>query len=329
MDREAISSHNLTLLARNTEENKTASYFIKIVVLDENDNGPVFPKRMRQTIFSNASVGTDVYRVRTVDADTAENAQVQYYLQNFHYLFRLLPSGVLQLKQKIGIDKSSTFSVIFAARNGPHRVEGQLDLLVVAVNEFRPEFEELSYEAKVSEAVPPGTSVLRITALDADAGEFGALNYTAVGGNTSIFHIDNEGVIRTSRSLYRLGGRTCTLLLSVCDRGNPPKRARSEAVVRINIVRTEKLTFDLPRYHVALLENTPERSEILRVHAVAGYSFDSSLPEERTQGPSGDVMYAIVNEEMRGKFFVESKTGRIITLAPLDYEKKREYRWVR
>lgn len=330
LDRESVATYNLTIQAKNTEENKTALYMMKVVILDENDNGPVFPPPMEltTTIFSNLSAGTEIFRVQATDPDDGDNAKTQYYLLNYHYLFRVLPrTGTLILKEKIRIDRSRSFAVIIAARDGPHRTVGTVEVQILAVNEFKPFFENLEYKIKVSEAVKPGTSVIRVAAKDFDYGIFGALNFSVVSGDASLFHIDQNGVLRTSRSLFQLGGKTCTIVVSVQDRGKPPQKALHNANVSITIESIEKITFDLPIYHVTLLENTPNRSEILRVRAVPGMKLrDDETTERRLLRKSKDIVYSIVNVDVMDKFHIDRQTGQIITTSSMDYERAKEFR---
>ena len=336
LDRETRSFYNITIRATNTEENKTSTKVISINVTDENDNPPVFSSTNHSvTIFSNLSSGSEVYRVSATDADVGENARMRFYLLNLQSLFRILPqSGTILLNQKVRVDRARTFTLIVAARNGAHKTITNVKVRVLAVNEYRPFFENLRYTIKVSEALKTGNSVTKVLARDFDYGINGELNFTIIAGNKSYFNIDDEGVVRTSESLLTLGGLNCTLTVIVRDKGTPPKRSKHIAKVFITIqeIKKHKVKFDLPIYHVAIAENTPIGTTILTVRAVTGMKKTriEEIPqaERRLDKRSKRVVYSIANPDGHLYFSIGKHTGDIRTKGPMDYEKIKEYRQV-
>ena len=334
LDREAIAFYNLTIKATNTEENKTSSKVLLIKVTDENDNSPKFAMtNYSVTIFSNLSVGSEVLRINATDSDIDDNARIRFYLLNYEDFFRMLPqSGTLLLAQKVRVEHSRTFELTIAARNGHHQTTNSVEVKVLAVNEYRPLFQNLQYRIKVSEAVKSGSSVAKVLAQDFDYGINGELNFTIVEGNSSFFEIDDDGVVRTRKSLLTLGGLNCTLTIVVSDKGTPPKRADHIAKVFITIegMQRHKVKFDLPMYHVSIMENTAIDFVILTVRAVTGVNRKRlgkiGQAERRLDKRSKRVVYSIANSEGKNTFSVGKHSGEIRTKTAMDYEKIKEYR---
>jgi len=334
LDREKMSFYNLTIQATNSEENKTSTKVILINVTDENDNPPIFSRtNYNVTVFSNLSSGSQVLRVSATDADVGENTRTRYYLLTHQSLFRMLPqSGTILLNQKVRVDRSRTFMLIVAARNGAHKTLTNVRVRVLPVNEYRPFFENLKYTIQVSEALKAENSVTKVLARDFDYGINGELNFTIIAGNTSYFKIDGEGVVRTRKSLLTLGGSNCTLTVVVSDKGTPPKRSKHIAKVFITIeeIKKHKVKFDLPVYHVAIAENTPVGATILTVRAVTGMKKtrieEITQVERRLDKRSKRVNYSIGNPEGRLYFTIGKHTGEIKAKVAMDYEKTKEYR---
>ena len=335
LDRETISLYKLTIQANNTEENKTNTTVITVNVTDENDNAPIFSgKNYSVTILSNLSSGSEVFRVSATDRDVGENARMRFHLLTFHSLFRILPqSGTILLNQKVRLDRSRTYTLIVAARNGAHKSITNVRVRVLPVNEYRPFFENLKYTIQVSEALKVGNSVTKVVARDFDYGINGELNFTIIAGNKSYFSIDDEGVVRTRDSLLSLGGLNCSLTVVVSDKGTPPKRSEHIAKVFISVeaINKHKVKFDLPIYHVAVSENTPVGTSIHTVRAIIGIKKSQRMEgdqqvERRLERRSKRVVYSIGNTEGNLHFSIDRHTGEIKTKTPLDYETTKEYR---
>lgn len=332
LDRETTPWYNLTILATNTEENKTNTTVLSINVTDDNDNAPVFTHtNYSVNIFSNRSSNSEIFRVSASDADTGENARIRFYLLNHQSLFRMLPeSGTILLNQKLRVDRKRTYTLIVAARNGGHKTITFVTVRVLPVNEYRPFFENLQYRIRVSEAMKSGSSVIKVLAKDFDFGANGELNFSIIAGNMSYFSIDDEGVVRTRMSLLTLGGKNCSLTVIVSDKGTPPKRSKyiARVYIIIDAIKKHKVTFDLKEYHVTLAENTPVGSTILTVRAITGSTKLDEIPqaERRLEKRSKRVVYSIGNPMGNLAFTIGRHTGEIRTKVSLDYEKVKEYR---
>ena len=84
LDRETISSYNLTILAKDGGSPPlTNTSVMRITVVDENDNNPQFElTSYTATLLENATIGTSVLTTKARDFDQGVNAVVTYSLDN-------------------------------------------------------------------------------------------------------------------------------------------------------------------------------------------------------------------------------------------------------
>lgn len=102
---------------------------------------------------------------------------------------------------------------------------------VLDLNDNEPLFDPQSYHDRVSEAVPPGTSVLRVSATDQDAGINGQLHYRIVGGDPGgQFRISSNGTVMTQKRLDREETAFYQLVVVAEDGAEPSERRLSSSV---------------------------------------------------------------------------------------------------
>ncbi|XP_008066005.1 protocadherin Fat 2 [Carlito syrichta] len=103
---------------------------------------------------------------------------------------------------------------------------------IVDCNNHAPTFNMSSYDGTLDENIPPGTSVLAVTATDRDHGENGYVTYSIAGPKTLPFSIDPYlGIISTSKPLdYELMKRIYTFRVRASDWGSPFRREKEVSV---------------------------------------------------------------------------------------------------
>ena len=98
--------YNIEITCENTEyeDAKKAKTNITVVILDANDNLPVFEKEFYETtVKENIRSGEDIIQVQASDDDINENGKIVYSLMHTDasYIFRMdKKTGVLSLKDK-------------------------------------------------------------------------------------------------------------------------------------------------------------------------------------------------------------------------------------
>src|SRR6218665_311661 len=125
LDRESVDVHRLTVLALDGgTPSRTGSLEVNIVVVDANDNSPVFDSNSYEvTVVENLATMTTVARVRAVDKDDGKNAQVIYYLSapsqiNHGDVFAVnASSGEVIVIGDVDYESTSVYRLMVSARD--------------------------------------------------------------------------------------------------------------------------------------------------------------------------------------------------------------------
>ncbi|KAM6979715.1 protocadherin-12 [Aplochiton taeniatus] len=130
LDREKVTTYNLTLLARDHGDPPLSCVKrLAVHVLDENDNAPVFSRgRYTASVQENNAPGQPVLSVEAQDQDLELSGRVSYYLRESNELaspaaccFSLHPSsGLLTALQPLDFEESRSYSLVVEAVDQGH-----------------------------------------------------------------------------------------------------------------------------------------------------------------------------------------------------------------
>ncbi|XP_072352995.1 protocadherin Fat 1a isoform X3 [Scyliorhinus torazame] len=316
LDFEMHPAYKLTVRATDSLTGSHAEVFVDIVVEDVNDNTPVFTERKYTATLSEASVvGTSVVQVIATDADSGMNKVLYYQLvedetKSSEYFHIDSTSGLILTARMLDYEQIQQFNLLVRALDsGKPQLSSDIILTVriTDLNDNHPLFNELLYQAFVSEPVTRGHFVTHVQASDADPSDLEKLRYSIVSGNEHMnFAIDSKLGIITVANLHKQNlEEVYNLSVSVSD-----GVFRSSAKVRISIVSANfhNPVFDQTNYEVELAENSDVGTLVIEVKAT-----------DEDSGTYGQINYFIVNDFARNKFFVAQK-GKIFTSEKLDRE---------
>ncbi|XP_062416666.1 protocadherin alpha-8-like isoform X30 [Pungitius pungitius] len=181
LDRESAGSHSLVLTALDGgKPPKSGEINITVIVLDVNDNAPVFSKDVYSVMLNeNAPMGTTVVKVNANDLDEGPNGDVVYSFsnsmnQNIKNLFDINPlSGALTVKGSIDYEEKDRFDIEIEASDkglAPFKTDKSVIIKIVDVNDNAPEIEVTSFSSSIPEDSRPGTTVALISVNDLDSG---------------------------------------------------------------------------------------------------------------------------------------------------------------
>lgn len=148
--------------------------------------------------------------------------------------FRIHPqTGAIVTTQKLDYERKRRYQLHVAANGG--EAEAGVVVEVEDENDNSPQFARASYEATLEENAPPGSSVLRVSATDADRGKNAFVTYALANPGPAPFTIHPfTGVISTSGPLdYELMKRRYHLRVWASDSGSPFSRASESPVTVI------------------------------------------------------------------------------------------------
>ncbi|KAM4834271.1 protocadherin Fat 4 [Thomomys bottae] len=325
LDRERQSFYNLVVqvhdLAQPPAPRFTSTAQVSIILLDVNDNPPVFLSPKLTYIPENTPLDTVVFKAQATDPDSGPNSYIEYTLLN--------PSGTkfsigtidgqVRLTGELDREVASNYTLTVVATDKgqpPMSASAEVLVTVLDINDNSPVFAQPSYAVEVSEATLPGTDILQVLATDGDEGSNGQVRYSLVAGNGhQEFRIDSvTGTITVARALDREKIPSYLLTVQATDRGSTPRSDTSTVRVLLLDVNDFVPVFELSPYSVNVPENldTLPRT-ILQVVAT-----------DHDQGQNSKLSYVLCggNEDQA---FTLSASGELSVTQSLDRETKEHF----
>ncbi|XP_078395822.1 protocadherin Fat 4 isoform X1 [Cetorhinus maximus] len=247
IDRESLPSDVINIVVLSSQP--TYPTEVRIIVMDINDNTPVFPESTIVVAFrEDTSGGRQVILDTATDADTGSNGvdhrSYRIVQGNEDGKFRLditvNPSGegaFLHLVSTGGLDRESApfyQLVVEVEDRGLPKKFGylQVNVTVQDTNDNSPSFSKSHYQSSVYENVAIGSSVLQVTASDLDEGVNGDIVYSLDEG--SPFQIEpHTGMVTVRETLNYETKKQYSLVIRASDGGSPSLSGRTEATVKL------------------------------------------------------------------------------------------------
>ncbi|XP_016088948.1 cadherin-5-like [Sinocyclocheilus grahami] len=139
LDREKKSVYKLSASLINITSGKQLDNddtFV-IVVLDINDNSPVFPPDLSGSISESSKAGSIVMTVNATDADdgNTQNGRIEYKLLNGTDLFNINNKGnIITIKSSLDREKQSQYIITIQAKDMPGIKSGNSATTIVTIN---------------------------------------------------------------------------------------------------------------------------------------------------------------------------------------------------
>ncbi|KAM9143867.1 protocadherin-23 [Pangshura tecta] len=323
LDRESRDLYELRLAATDGGSPPLSAHETLLLrIADINDQAPAFAQpRYRAAVSEAASPGTAVLRLSASDADEpgSPNAQVRYALEAPPglELFHIDPlSGLISTRRRLDREREAALELRVVARDlgePPLFASCLVSVRVEDANDNEPVFEQQVYSAGLAEHAGPGHCLLQVKATDADAGQFGRIEYFLYDGfhnyeKSKAFQIDpHTGHICVYQDIDREGDpATYDLLVKATDGGG----LSSQAFVRIEIedINDNQPIFDPASYVTSISSHTHPGTEIINVVAT-----------DRDSGIYGVVTYELVPGEFSSLFTVDTSSGIIYLISTLSH----------
>ncbi|XP_077465395.1 protocadherin Fat 2 [Stigmatopora argus] len=319
LDAARRSNYNLTVQVTDGHRNATVQAYVR--VLDMNEHRPVFLKTHYEVrIPEDTAAWKDILHVAAKDADA--NSKLVFSIHSSlhplsHKLFHLDPkSGVLATTEKLDYETIALHTLIIMVRDQEIPVKRNFAKVVVHVedcNDHAPAFLSTRYEAVVSNVAPAGFEVVRVKALDGDAGSNADVAYSLHSGNVNnIFSIDQVlGTIRVSKPLEALDQHQDPFHLTVkaSDQGFPKRSDICSVHIHVRVSDRTPPVFADDEYLAEISERSGSGTPVLAVSA---------------SSPAA-VHYEIESGDPDGVFHVDRYSGLITTRKQLDFETRASY----
>lgn len=163
--------------------------------------------------------------VTTVTAQSSNGAAVSYDIAggNIGRAFGVESNtGRIYVKGEVDYELMSEYHLWIEAEQGgstPATSYAEVVITIDDVNDNKPKFTQAVYEVAIAERTMFGSSILTVTATDADSGLNGEVIYSLSGSNSNLFRIDSDdGEIRTFTNLDRELVDTYSLTVTATDK---------------------------------------------------------------------------------------------------------------
>ncbi|CAB1458016.1 unnamed protein product [Pleuronectes platessa] len=228
LDYETTQYFRITVKATDTLTGAKSEVDVDIVVLDVNDNPPLFLNNSYSTVLpENSMIGTTVLQVFAQDQDSEKNAAVSYQIvsdiyNSSDYFLIDSSSGLIFTARLLDYEFVQRYNfIVKATDSGDPALSSDVSVTVTVTdtNDNPPNFSQTMYEAFVSELAPRGHFVTCVQASDADICDAQRLRYSVVSGNermTFVMEADT-GVLRLSNKRRQGMKLSYQLNVSVSD----------------------------------------------------------------------------------------------------------------
>ncbi|XP_028271321.1 protocadherin Fat 4 [Parambassis ranga] len=327
LDRERISSYNLTVSVSDNGRPVARSSFASLVIFvnDINDHPPIFQEALyRVDISEDIPIGSYIKGVSATDGDSGQNANLRYSLVSGNALgwFSISEnSGLVTSAALLDRETASEIVLNISAKDQglqPKISYTRLIVNITDVNDQVPTFTQSTYHVSMVEHAAAGTELLVLSASDDDLGPNGTLRFSfdaeTPAGAQELFRLDAvSGRLSTAAELDREDQASYLLHIQAADAGSPPLHSVGKVNITLWDINDNRPLFYPVQYFANVKENEPSGAYVTTVSAT-----DPDL------GRNGTVKYIITAGDL-SKFRINSNTGRISTLVPLDREEKTAY----
>ncbi|XP_038006197.1 protocadherin beta-15-like [Motacilla alba alba] len=300
---------------------------VKIVILDANDNAPIFTQEEYiGRVLENMPEGSVVLTVLATDPDAGVNGQISYQLSEVvdqsESAFVIDPmTGEIKLTKPLDFEASESHELSVKATDG-----GGLSAIckvlveVVDVNDNAPEVVVSSFSSPLPENTEPGTVVALFTVRDRDSGANGKISCALE--DQLFFSLrpayKNYYELVTVSALDREETPRYVLSVTAADAGSPPLTSTQSFTVDISDVNDNAPVFNQTSYTMYVRENNVPTAFVGAVSAA-----DADV------GLNAKVTYSLAPEAGAERpscscISVNSEKGHVFVLRPLDYERLRQ-----
>ncbi|XP_061755828.1 protocadherin gamma-C5-like [Nerophis ophidion] len=332
LDREKKASYQLLLTALdggNPVMSGTAQ--INVIVLDINDNFPVFDKNVYKTsLQENVAKDTFALKITANDADEGPNGEVEYFFgtrtpDSVLSVFELnSETGEIFLKGELDYEKAAIYKIeVIAKDKGLPVMEShcRVQIDVIDVNDNAPEIILTSEPQPVREDAPRGSVVALLTSRDADSANNSKVTLQLQKGLPFTLKpsFSNNYALVTSGALDRESVSEYKIEITATDSGSPPLSSKKTISVSITDVNDNPPVFSQSSYNVYLKEN-----------GVAGSILYSVSACDLDAGQNAKVSYSMVDSKVHevsvsSYVYMNSENGSIYSMHSFDYEKVKVF----
>ncbi|XP_069027794.1 protocadherin gamma-A3-like isoform X47 [Embiotoca jacksoni] len=332
LDRESQPRMSLKLIAVDGgTPHRSGTVNIDIIVLDANDNPPIFNQTLyRAIVLENALKGTYITTVNASDADIGSNGLVTYRFSNMKEqladIFHLDEvTGNITLVGQVDYEKDKKYEIMIEAMDQGGLTDSSKVLFeFVDVNDNAPVINVMSFSSPVPEDSASGTTVAIINVIDADSEQNGQITCTT--DSILPFKIKstltNYYALITDSSLDREVVPEYNITIRATDSGSPSLSSTTILRLRISDINDNAPLFDQINYVAHLTENNSPGVSIFSVKA-----------RDIDWNQNSRISYFLEEIQVNGSptssyVSINSESGAIHAVRSFDYEQITQLQFV-
>ncbi|XP_030251956.1 protocadherin gamma-A11-like isoform X44 [Sparus aurata] len=330
LDREEQQEMKLLLTAVDGgSPQRSGTVVIHVIVLDANDNAPVFTEAVyTATLPENSPMKTPVITVSASDADEGVNGEVTYEFSSISDKLRNLFSlddktGEISVSGDIDYEEGRKYELFVEAKDGYGlSSEAKVIIDITDVNDNAPVIHVKSLTNPIHENVSPGTEVGIINVQDRDSESNRQVRCSIQQGAPFklVPSIKNYYSLVTTGQLDRELVSDYNITITATDEGSPPLSSSKTVQLSIADINDNPPVFDEQSYSAYVSENNKPGSTLCSVTA--------RDPDWRQ---NGTVIYSLLPGEVNGATVssyvsVNGDTGVIHAVRSFDYEQFRSFK---
>ncbi|NXM88724.1 PCDBF protein, partial [Oenanthe oenanthe] len=291
LDREEQAEMSFSVIAEDGgSPPRTGTMEVKIVILDVNDNAPIFTQQVYiGKVLENMPEGSLVLSVLATDQDAGVNGDISYELSQAvgqsDSTFVIDPrNGEIKITKPLDFEDSTHHVFrVKATDGGGLSAICKVQVEVVDVNDNAPELTVSSFSSPLPENTVPGTVVALFTVRDRDSGANGKISCAL---DDQLFfslrpaYKNYYELLVLEKLLDREEQAEMSFSVIAEDGGSPPRTGTMEVKIVILDVNDNAPVFTQQVYIGKVLENMPEGSVVLSV-----------LATDQDAGVNGDISY--------------------------------------
>ncbi|KAM9740584.1 protocadherin gamma-A12-like isoform 29-T29 [Menidia menidia] len=330
LDREEQKELKLLLTAVDGgSTQRSGTVVIHVIVLDANDNTPVFTEAVyTASLPENSPLNSLVLTVSATDADEGVNGEVTYEFSQLSDKTKKLflldqQTGSIIVTGNIDYEEGSKYEMMIEAKDGYGlSSEAKVIIDITDVNDNAPLIYLKSVSNPIPENVVPGTEVGIINVQDRDSEENRQVR-CSIQQNVPfklVPSIKNYYSLVTTGQMDREVVSDYNIKITATDEGSPPLSSSKTVELSVADINDNPPVFEEQSYSAYVTENNKPGSTLCSVNA--------RDPDWRQ---NGTVIYSLLAGEVGGApvssyVSVNGDTGVIHAVRSFDYEQLRSFK---
>ncbi|XP_043924994.1 protocadherin beta-15-like isoform X15 [Protopterus annectens] len=309
------------------EPQRTGTAVVQIIVLDNNDNPPVFNQSIyKVNLFEQDAKDYVALKVTATDLDDGPNGDITYAFSHFSdamgRIFKLNnKTGEITVAEPLDFEDTHIYEIEVQARDGGGMTSFcKVVIEIVDVNDNPPEIFLSSVRHSIPENCLPQTVVAVLNVRDRDGGGKGDIRcsisshqpFRLTSSFKNVYRLVTDGQFdREKRSEYNI-------TVTAFDDGTPP--LSSTAVIRLHIsdINDNPPVFNKASYIMQIIENNNP-----------GELIGSVMATDMDTSENAQVFYSVIEDMVNdcplSHFItINSNSGNIFAVRPFDFEQLKE-----